>query len=106
MLKKIVLFTGLILIMQIAWKQDASAKTWERHNTTISADSILAEIERGDSVIINSCRICAPLTKESSPEMAHTIKSLMGIFSSTFLGSISLRYCRFIEHVGLWSDKL
>jgi hypothetical protein len=47
MFKKFVFLTVLIFITLTAWKQDPNAKTWERHNTTVSADNTLAAIERG-----------------------------------------------------------
>ena len=58
------LFLVLFIFLALtAWKQHPNAKTWERHNTTVQADSILAANERGDSVLIDSCEIFGPLVK-------------------------------------------
>jgi hypothetical protein len=57
MSKKILFCSLFILIFLIPSKQDSNATTWERHNTTVHADSMLAAIDRGDSVIIDSCEI-------------------------------------------------
>jgi hypothetical protein len=60
MFKKIVLFTGLIIIMQIAGKQDTTAKTWPP-GSKIPVDSIIAAIVRGDSIILDRCKISGRL---------------------------------------------
>jgi hypothetical protein len=104
MSKKILFCTFFILTFLIPSKQDPNAKTWERHNTTVYADSILAAIDRGDSIIIDSCRIVGRLVKEGTWDKLDTIKSFIDISFSTFSDSVSFKYCYFIKEVIFQAD--
>ena len=99
MCKKI-LFPGLlILIAFIAWKQDSNAKTWERHNTTVHADSIIAAIDRGEDIKIDSCEIFGPLIKVGEPKRPDTINSMIQLRHNTFKDIVLFRYCYFSSSV-------
>lgn len=106
MSKKILFCSLFILIFLIPSKQAPNAKTWERNDTTVSADSILAAIDRGDSVIIYGCEILGLLKKGSIWETPDTIKSYIWICSSTFLNAVSFENCCFIKKVSLYDDTL
>lgn len=106
MSKKILFCIIFILIFLIPSKQDPNAKTWERYNTTAGAESILAAIERGDSIIIDRCEILGPLIKEGTPERPDTIKSFIDICFSVFSDSVSFEYCYFMEQVLFFEDTL
>jgi len=99
MFKKLVFFTVLIFVIQIAWKQDASAKAWERHNTTVQADSILAAIDQGKDVFIDSCEILDPLVKIGAWENPDTIRNSIRITHTTFHDTVSFLSCCFLRDV-------
>jgi uncharacterized protein YjbI with pentapeptide repeats len=99
MSKKILFCSLFILIFLFPIEQDPSAKTWERRNTTVSADSIIAAIDRGDSVIIDSCKIFGPLIKEGTWRRPDTIKSVIKTEYSTIYDSVSFKCCYFNEDV-------
>lgn len=78
MFKKSLFFTVLILIMQIPGKQDTTAKTWPP-GSKIPADSIIAAIERGDSIILDGCKISGRLEEVldwETPDCTITIEIL------------------------------
>jgi len=106
MSKKILFCSLFILIFLMPSKQDSNAETWERHNTTVSADSILAAIDRGDSIIIDRCKIFGSLKKEGTPEKLETIMSLIKIYISTFSDPISFSHCYFTKGIGFEGDNL
>ena len=97
MFKKFLFLVLFIFITLTAWKQDSNAETWERYNTTISADSILAAIERGDSIIIDSCEIFGPLIKIGMWEKPDTITNLIRITHTTFQDTVSFLRCYFLK---------
>jgi len=104
MSKKILFCSLFILIFLMPSKQDSNAETWERHNTTVDADSILAAIDRGDSIIIDSCEIFGRLTKEGTGERPDTLKSFIDISCSTFHGTVSFIKCYFMRRINLDAD--
>jgi len=106
MSKKILFCSLFILIFLIPLKQDSNAKTWERHNTTIHADSILAAIDRGDSVEIRHCRIYGPLIKQGTRERPDTIDRFLEINSSIFHDKVAFEHCYFMEELDFWGDNL
>jgi hypothetical protein len=106
MFKKILFCTFFILIFLIPSKQDPNAKTWERHNTIVLADSILAAIDRGDSVGIYGCKIVGQLTKEGEWGRPDTIKSYIDVRGSTFFETVFFEYCYFMEEVVFYDDTL
>jgi len=95
MSKKILFCSLFILIFLIPSKQDPNAKTWRQHNTTVHADSILAAMDRGDSVIIDSCEILGPLIKAGEPGRPDTINSMIKLNQSTFKDIVLFRDCYF-----------
>jgi hypothetical protein len=74
--------------------------------STVLADSIIAAIERGDSIIIHKCKILGGLLKKGIQEKPEIIKSVIDIESSTFWNSVSFKDCYFISLVILYSDTL
>ena len=105
MSKKILFCTLFILIFLIPSKQDPNAKTWERRNTTVSADSILAAIDRGDEITIYYCRIIDSLIIEGQWGKPDTIKSHVGITQTIFSDRVSFSHCRFLEIVDFAFDS-
>ena len=105
MFKRILFYSLFILIFLIPSKQNPNAKTWERHSTTVQADSILAAIERGDSIIIGDCQIFGQLVKEGTLGV-DTITSFLIIYSSTFLDSVSFNNCYFRGQTHFLEDTL
>lgn len=99
MSKKILFCSLFILIFLIPSKQDPNAKTWRQHNTTVHADSILAAMDRGDSVLIDSCEIFDPLIQIGMFEELDTIRSLVRIAYSTFHDMVSFLSCCFLRDV-------
>ncbi|MGB8657818.1 MAG: hypothetical protein WCE90_08540 [Candidatus Zixiibacteriota bacterium] len=106
MFKKILFCSLFILIFLIPSKQDANATTWERRGTIVYADSIIAAIDRGYSIIIDSCEIFGQLTKQGTPERPDTIKSYIDINYSSFLNLVSFDNCYFMEEVSFNLDTL
>ncbi len=108
MSKKNLFCSLFILIFLIPSKQDPNAKTWERHNTTVQADSIIAAIERGDSIIIGGCEIIGSLRRgrEGTLEGTDTIKSFINISFSTFSDSVSFINCYFMKELVFKGDYL
>jgi uncharacterized protein YjbI with pentapeptide repeats len=104
MSQKILFCTLFILIFLIPSKQDSNAKTWERHNTTVQANSILAAIDSGYSIIIDSCEIVDPLVKRGTPERPDTIKGIIWISNSTFHDQLFFSYCYFLNFVDFEMD--
>ena len=120
MFKRILFYSLFILIFIIPLKQDSNAKTWERYNTTVLADSILAVIERADSVIIDKCEILGSLEVNLDtplveilpeggllvkfPGETDTVKSFISITRSTFSKVFTCINCYFMENVYLHSD--
>jgi hypothetical protein len=98
MSKKILFCSLFILIFLIPSKQDPNAKTWPL-GSKIPADSILAAIERGDSIDIRSCEIVGSLIKEGTPERPDTIRSFILIVSTTFHDTVSFNFCYFMKRV-------
>ena len=99
-MSKRILFCSLcILIFLIPLKQDSNAKTWERRDTTVHADSILAAIERGESIIIDSCEIFGPLMKVGEPGSPDTINSMIQFRHSNFKDMVLFRDCYFSSSV-------
>ena len=105
MFKKFLFLVLLIFITLTVWKQDSTAKTWERYNTTVSADSILAAIERGDSVEIRGCEISSPLIKEGTWEKPDTIKSFIRVFCSTVVCEVS-RILAHSTNLRIWNKAI
>jgi hypothetical protein len=99
MSKKILLCTLFIAIFLIPSKQDPNAKTWKRSNTTVDAESTLAAIDRGDSVIIDSCEIFGPVIKRGTWEIPDTITSFIRIWHSSFYDTVSFFSCCFMKAV-------
>jgi len=97
MSKKILFCSLFILIFLISSKQDSNAKTWK--DTTVQADSIIAAIERGDSVIIAGCEISGPLVKKGTPGKPDTIRSLIRIWNSIFYDSVFFSSCCFMNEL-------
>lgn len=99
MFKKFLFCILSILIFLIPSQQDSNAKTWERHNATVQADSILAAIDRGDSIIIDSCEIFGPLKKAGEPGRPDTISSVIQFRRSSFKDIVCFRDCYFSSSV-------
>jgi hypothetical protein len=99
MSKKILFCSLFILIFLISSKQDPNAKTWEQRDTTVSADSIIAAIDRGEDIKIASCEIFGALTKQGTENVPDTIKSYIDIQSCDFLDSVYFEYCYFMKRV-------
>jgi hypothetical protein len=104
MCKKNLFCILFILIFLIPAKQDPNAKTWERHNTTVSADSILAAIDRGDSIIIDSCGIYE-MVIGGSKENRNTINAQIQITNSVFYGGVLIAWCHFLKQVRFVDDS-
>lgn len=99
-MQKRILFLGLlILISSLIWVRVSSSEIWERHNTTVHAESLLTAIERGDKIMISRCRILGPLIKEGTAERPDTIVSFLSISGSTFTSPVLFKYCCFMEQV-------
>jgi hypothetical protein len=73
--------------------------------STVLADSIVAAIDRGDSIIFFDCKILGPLIREGSIERTDTIKSFIDIFQSTFLDTVSFKNYCFKENVRFGEDS-
>ncbi len=96
---KRILFVGLlILITLIAWKQDSNAKTWPP-GSKIPADSIIAAIDRGEDIKIDSCEIFGPLIKVGEPKRPDTINSMIQLRHNTFKDIVLFRDCYFSSSV-------
>jgi hypothetical protein len=104
MIKRILYFGSLVLISFIMCAPDLSAGIWERHNTTVRAESLLAAIERGDKIMMSSCRIRGTLVKEGTAERVDSIWSYIGIVESVFPGPVCFKYCCFMDQVYLSCD--
>ncbi|KPK99990.1 MAG: hypothetical protein AMJ90_09000 [candidate division Zixibacteria bacterium SM23_73_2] len=65
----------------------------------ISADSVIAAIERGEAVWIHKCEILGPLIKRGTPERLDTIKNIINISSSNIDDSIFFSDCFFMSPV-------
>jgi len=104
MLKRILFLGLLILVSSAMWKQNSSAEIWERHNTTVHAESLLTAIERGDKIMMSRCRILGPLIKEGTAERTDTIRSYVGIVECAFPSWVSFKYCCFMEQVNFLLD--
>ncbi|KPJ62939.1 hypothetical protein AMJ44_14935 [candidate division WOR-1 bacterium DG_54_3] len=104
MFKKSLFLALLTFITLIAWKRDSNAKTWERYNTTVSADSILAAIERGEDIKIDSCEIFGAFKKWGTKERPDTIKNFISISNSAFFHSVSFKYCYFMAEVRFFAS--
>jgi hypothetical protein len=106
MSKKILFCSLFILIFLIPSKQDPNAKTWERHNTTVQADSILVAIDRGEDIEIDSCEICGSIEKESLGAfpfgIIDVIKSSIIIRGTIFYDKVTFRYLSFKHSVGFF----
>jgi len=103
MSKKILFLVLLIFITLTAWKQDSNAKTWPP-GSKIPADSIIAAIERGESIIIDSCEIFGALVRNGTWGRPDTIKSFIDIKHSTFWDSVSFDFCYFMKDVTFFRD--
>lgn len=68
-------------------------------DSKISADSILAAIEHGDSVIIDNCEIYGPLIKIGTGETPDTVRNLISITRSTFYDTVSFLRCNFLKDI-------
>lgn len=67
--------------------------------STVPADSIIAAIERGDSVIIDKCAILGSIMKNGTPNTPDTIRGFVSISNSVLSDSISFKNCYFMEEV-------
>lgn len=67
--------------------------------STIPADSVIAAIERGDSIRISLCEISGPLRKEGTKERPDTINSYINIWLTTLYDSVSFRFCHFTRDI-------
>jgi hypothetical protein len=104
MSKKILFCSLFILIILIPSKKDLNAKTWERHNTTVSAESIIAAIDRGDSIVIDSCKIFDALIGRGTTA-PDTIWGSIEIHNSTFSDSVFFEYCYFMKPISFYKAK-
>ncbi|MCJ7459636.1 MAG: hypothetical protein MUP17_11685 [candidate division Zixibacteria bacterium] len=75
-------------------------------SSIVLADSIIAAIDRGDSIIIRDCKILGPLIKTGTEERADTITSYIDIRHSIFSDTIDFQYCYFIEKMNFFDDSL
>ncbi len=74
--------------------------------STVLADNIVAAIERGDSIIIDSCRIVGPIVKEGTLSTNYTIKNSITISNSSLLDSAIFKFCFFKCEVHLINSTL
>jgi len=72
---------------------------------TIQAESIINAIDRGDSIIIDNCKILGPLIKGDLFGRTDTIKSFIGIVQSTFSDRVSFTDRYFKEWVLFCADS-
>jgi len=104
MMKKTLFFGIFSLIALVAWKQDSDAKTWE--NTKVPADSIIAAIERGDSVELYDCEVLEPLIMEGTSVRPDTITSFIRAWGTTFYDTVSFKHCHFMDELDFHDDTL
>jgi uncharacterized protein YjbI with pentapeptide repeats len=104
MSKKILFCSLFILIFLIPSKQDSNARTWK--NCRVHAESIIAAIERGDTILIRACEIIDPLIKRGTWDKPDTIKSVIYVSYSTFLDEVDLSNCYFLYPVDFYYDSL
>jgi hypothetical protein len=101
MSKKILFCTLFFLIFLIPSKQDPNAKAWERYNTTVHADSIIAAIDRGEDIEIDHCEIFGlRMINKGTPERPDTTTSFISITNSTFHVPVYFHDCYFLSTVG------
>lgn len=101
MWKKILFLYLLSLVVTTTWSQKPSAKIWERRNCKLLADSIVAAIERGDSVRVSFCEISGVLFigEDEYPEGIDTVNSYIAVEYSRFLDGVYFYWCHFQERV-------
>jgi hypothetical protein len=114
MFKKILFCSFFILIFIISSKQDSNAKTWPR-GSKIPAEDIIAAINSGNSIRIDSCEIWGVLKKEGMAERydtipfveerPDTIEGCISISRTRFRDSVIFRYCHFIDSVYFYADS-
>ncbi len=99
MLKRFLFCSLCIIFLIIPLKQDTNANTWERHDTTVLSDSIIAAINRGDSILIDGCKIFGSLTKIGNMQKPDTIENLIRIVNTTFNDTVRYLGCYFSNDI-------
>ena len=99
MFKKILFCSLIFLIFLITLKQKSNAKTWE--NCKVPADSIIAAINRGDTVTINGGEVVGTLSITGTPQKPFTIKSPITGFGNIFTDSVFFYRCDFLSEIDL-----
>lgn len=99
MCRKLYLMLFVLLFSILFHTLNTRAAVFKRSYTEISADSIRAAIERGDSVIIDNCEIFGPLIKIGTLETPDTVRNLISITRSTFYDTVSFLRCNFLKDI-------
>lgn len=106
MLRKMILKILVVLFCITFHSLNTQAGVFEKYSTKVLADSLISAIDRGDSILIESCIIIGPIIKEVPSGRTDTIKSFIAISQSTFSDEVYFINCHFNEGVFFIDDSL